>query len=83
MNRKKKILEERDSLELKQRDLIGELELIEEKRVADTAKLEDIILEQFDNEYFVGVVLTLDDVFDILKDLQKNNTVRIPFKLYN
>jgi len=82
MSRKKKIIEESHSLELKLKDLQEELELIEAKRLNDTEKLNYFIKEQFDNEYFAGVILTIEDVFALLRLLQKNETVKIPYNLY-
>lgn len=82
MSRKKKILEESNSLALKLKDLEEELIEIEAKRVSDTEKTNEFLNDEFNNEYFCGVILTLDDVLAILKLLQGKDNVKIPFNLY-
>ena len=82
MGRKKKIFEEAESLKLKLKDLEDELIEIEEKRKADTEKLNEHIKKEY-GEYFVGSILTIEDVFALLRLLQHNETVKIPINLYN
>jgi len=81
MGRKKKIIEEAESLKAKLQDLEDELIAIEEKRTKDLESINATIKEKY-SDYFVGVILTIDDVCSIVKLLQKNEQVKIPFNLY-
>jgi len=81
MARKKKIIEEADALKLKLRDLEDELIALEEKRKSDLEEINKHLSGNYP-DYFVGVILTLDDVLALIKLLQTNSTVKIPFNLY-
>ena len=83
MSRKKKILEEKNSLEQKLRDLEEENKLLEEKRQEDTEKIKKFIEENFKEEYYCGTILDFNMVLDLLKLINSGNQViRIPFNLY-